>query len=55
VGGRRRRKKEVAGKAGRSDGGSPATVPASKQRAAVSAGDDDLADVRDILKRHGIS
>jgi hypothetical protein len=55
VGGRRRRKKEVAGKAGRSDSGSPATVPASKQRAAVSAGDDDLADVRDILKKHGIS
>jgi hypothetical protein len=55
VGGRRRRKKEVGGKAGRSAGESPATVPGSRQRAAVSAGDDDLADVRDILKKHGIS
>jgi hypothetical protein len=55
VGGWRRRKKEAGGKAGRSGGGeSAASVPASKDRAAVSAGDDDLADVRDILKRHGI-
>ncbi|MGH3300420.1 MAG: cellulose synthase [Streptosporangiaceae bacterium] len=56
VGGWRRRKKKVAGKAGRSSGGElPASAPASRDRAAVSAGDDDLADVRDILKKHGIS
>jgi hypothetical protein len=56
VGGRRRRKKEVGGKAGRSGGGeSTAPVPTSRGRAAVTAGDDDLADVRDILKKHGIN
>lgn len=56
VGGRRRRKKDIAGKAGRSGGGeSPASLTASRDRAAVPAGDDDLADVRDILKKHGIS
>lgn len=53
--GRRRRKKEVAGKAGRPGGESTTSMPASRDRAAVSAGDDDLADVRDILKKHGIS
>jgi hypothetical protein len=51
VGGRRRRKKEVADQAGGPGGESRA----SRQRAAVTAGDDDLADVRDILKKHGIS
>jgi hypothetical protein len=55
VGWRRRRKKEVAGKAGRPAGESAGSVPPSRERAAVSAGDDDLADVRDILKKHGIS
>jgi hypothetical protein len=50
-GSRRRRRKEVDG--GR---GEP-RVPAggSPGRAAVESGDDDLADVRDILKKHGIS
>ncbi len=56
VGGRRRRKKEVGGKAGRSGGDTPASLPAARDRAKVPAGDDDdLAGVRDILKRHGIS
>jgi hypothetical protein len=55
VGARRRRKKKVGGKAGGPGGESPASVPASRHQAAVSAGDDDLADVRDILKKHGIS
>lgn len=55
VGGWRRRKKEVGGKAGRTADGETAPVPASRDRAAVTAGDDDLADVRDILKKHGIS
>ena len=54
LGGWRRRKKEAGAKAGRSGGEAPASVPTTKERAAVSAGDDDLADVRDILKRHGI-
>jgi hypothetical protein len=30
-------------------------VAGSSGRAAVESGDDDLADVRDILKKHGIS
>jgi hypothetical protein len=54
IGGRRRRKKAVEGKAARSGGDSPA-LPASRSQAAAPAGDDDLAGVRDILKRHGIS
>jgi hypothetical protein len=53
---RRRRKREIGDKAGSSGGSEPAgSVPASRSRAAVSAGDDDLADVRDILKKHGIN
>jgi hypothetical protein len=32
-----------------------ATVPAVRKRAEVSGDDDDLSDVRDILKRHGIN
>jgi hypothetical protein len=56
VGGRRRRNKEVAGKAARPGGGeSPASLPASRHPAPASADDDDLAGVRDILKKHGIS
>ena len=56
IGGRRRRKKAVDGKAGRSgSGGSPAALPASRDHGAAAADDDDLAGVRDILKRHGIS
>jgi hypothetical protein len=56
IGGRRRRKKAVDGKAGRSGSGeSPASLPAARDQAASPAGDDDLAGVRDILKRHGIS
>jgi hypothetical protein len=53
VGGRRRRKKAVDGKAGRAASGE---LPASsRDQTAAPAGDDDLAGVRDILKRHGIS
>jgi hypothetical protein len=54
VGGRRRRKKEVGGQAGR-PGDQSASVHPKRERAAVTSGDDDLADVRDILKKHGIS
>lgn len=54
VGGRRRKKKEVDGKTGHGASAAPPAVPAAKGRA-VESGDDDLADVRDILKRHGIS
>lgn len=50
---RRRHKKEVEGRP--APGAQPPAVPAAKGRAAVDTGDDDLADVRDILKRHGIS
>ena len=32
-----------------------ATVPAVRKRAEVTSDDDDLSDVHDILKRHGIS
>ena len=55
--GRNRRKAAKAGKGARSarDGQPPGSVPAKRNQAAVPAGDDDLADVRDILKRHGIS
>ena len=50
VGSRRRRHKEA------DSGGEPrAPVAGSSRRAAVESGDDDLADVRDILKKHGIS
>jgi len=51
VGSRRRHRKEVDG--GRGEQKAPAA--GSSGRAAVESGDDDLADVRDILKKHGIS
>ena len=51
VGSRRRRRKEVD-----SGRGAPRPpVAGSSDRAAVESGDDDLADVRDILRKHGIS
>lgn len=51
VGSRRRHRKAVD-----SGPGEPRPpVPGSSRRAAVESGDDDLADVRDILKKHGIS
>jgi hypothetical protein len=53
VGSRRRHRREVDGGRGRDEQGLPA--PRSSGRAAVESGDDDLADVRDILKKHGIS
>lgn len=46
--GKRRERKVRPG-----DGG--AQVTQSRRRPAVEAGDDDLSDVRDILKKHGIS
>ena len=36
-------------------GNGKASVPAVRNRAAAPAEDDDLSDVRDILKRHGIN
>jgi hypothetical protein len=51
VGSRRRHRKDV-----QSGPGEPRPpVAGSSHRAAVESGDDDLADVRDILKKHGIS
>ncbi len=52
VGGRKRKNKE-AGRPGSAE--PPAPPRAARDRAALSSGDDDLADVRDILKKHGIS
>lgn len=51
IGSRRRRRKDV------DQGGPrpPVAGSAGRGRAAVESGDDDLADVRDILKKHGIS
>jgi hypothetical protein len=51
VGARRRHRKEVD--SGRNEPKAP--VAGASRRAAVESGDDDLADVRDILKKHGIS
>ena len=51
---KRRKDKRDDQAAGR--GQRPASVPATRDRQAVPAAqDDDLADVRDILKKHGIS
>lgn len=61
VGSRKRReKKKERALAQRSAAGGAATgsapaVRASRKQPAVPADDDDLSDVRDILKRHGIS
>lgn len=49
LGSRRRRRKDVGG------GGERPPVAGRSGRAAVGSGDDDLADVRDILKKHGIN
>jgi hypothetical protein len=57
----RRRKRRAAAKAGKGarsghDDHAPSGLPAKRERPAVPAGgDDDLGEVRDILKRHGIS
>jgi hypothetical protein len=51
---RKRRKDRRRGKSG-GDGQPPAPVRSSSRKPAVPAGDDDLSDVQDILKRHGIS
>lgn len=53
VGWRRRHRREVDSGHGRGELGQP--TAGSSNRAAVDSGDDDLADVRDILKKHGIS
>jgi hypothetical protein len=55
--GRNRRKAAKAGKGPRSahDGQPPGSVPAKRDQAAVPAGDDDLGDVREILRRRGIT
>lgn len=55
VGWRKRHKAEGKGHSG-GGGQPPAAVPARRgKQAAPPADDDDLGDVRDILKRHGIS
>lgn len=51
VGWRRRHRRDVEDRHGREEPG----LPASSGRAAIDSGDDDLADVRDILKKHGIN
>jgi len=51
VGSRRRHRREVD--SGPGEPRAPATR--SSGRAAIESGDDDLSDVRDILKKHGIS
>jgi hypothetical protein len=53
---KRRRKKQVRGQSADKSHGQ-AVGPASRERPAVEAAgpDDDLSDVRDILKKHGIS
>jgi hypothetical protein len=53
VGWRKRRKGEVGGRAGH--GEAPVGAPKSRGQSAIAPPDDDLADVRDILKKHGIS
>jgi hypothetical protein len=55
--GRRKRKAAKAGKAARAahDGQQPASVATTREHPAVSAGDDDLGDVREILRRRGIT
>ena len=56
----RRRKRRAAAKAGKGarsahEGQAPSAVPATREHPAVPAGDDDLGEVKDILRRHGIS
>ena len=51
VGSRRRHRKEV----GQGEPRQPAAGSSGRGRPAIESGDDDLADVRDILKKHGIS
>ncbi len=56
----RRRKRRAAAKAGKGarpghDDQAPSALPAKRDRPAVPGGGDDLGEVRDILKRHGIS
>ena len=53
VGWRKRRKAEVRG--GSDRGELPPAAPKARGRSAVEAAEDDLSDVRDILKKHGIS
>lgn len=53
---RRKRHKGDQPKGRSGNGQAPASTPAVRSRQAPPAGpDDDLSDVRDILKRHGIS
>jgi hypothetical protein len=54
---RSERDKSGSSKSGTSGqaGNGQASVPAVRKRAEVTADDDDLSDVHDILKRHGIS
>jgi hypothetical protein len=53
---RRRRRSEVRGRAGRGADSADAPVHSARERPAVQApANDDLSDVKDILRRHGIS
>ena len=56
----RRRKRRAAAKAGKTarsghDGQAPPALPATREHPGAPAGDDDLGEVRNILRRHGIS
>jgi membrane protein implicated in regulation of membrane protease activity len=58
--GKRHDKKKDRDRAGSGSGGAgksqaPAAVSSGRKRSAAPADDDDLSDVRDILKKHGIS
>jgi hypothetical protein len=58
--GRNQRKAAKAAKAAKAqrsapDGQTPGSVPAKRDHAAVPAADDDLGDVREILRRRGIT
>jgi len=53
---RHKRRKEARRDTSGGDGQPPASVPAKRDRQAMKASDDDeLGDVREILRRHGIS
>jgi hypothetical protein len=52
----RGRRREKVGRGRKDDGAAPKAAPAARQQTAIGpADDDDLGDVRDILKKHGIT
>jgi hypothetical protein len=53
---RRRRRGEVRGRSGHGGGSADTSVRAARERPAVQApADDDLSDIKEILRRRGIS